>query len=212
MLGIIPVDPERLIADIRLPGCGGRAYGEVLKSATSPNDLEIKVIASNRMDSVLTGDAAEMMAIKVGQVTHYTCCVQEYDGDKLRLRWDMPGREVKRRLGVRFATCLRAEYTLSGQQSWVECTVEDISAGGLMLVLPVTGGCTGLIDMRISLGDAAINGKNFQGAKKLEITGRVMREGRSSGGNPSVGVAFTHIDKRGEALLESLLDYLSSES
>jgi c-di-GMP-binding flagellar brake protein YcgR len=211
MLGIIPVDPERLIADIRLPGCGGRAYGEILTSKTSPNDLVVKVIASNRMDSVSTGDAAEMMSIKVGQATHYTCCVQKYEGDILHLRWDTPGREVKRRLGARYPTHLSAEFSPSGQNSWVPCKVEDISAGGLRLRLVANDSCTGLIDVRVSLVEGTTMGRDYGGAKKLELTCRVMRDGKSADGHPTVGVAFTHVDKRTEAILERLLDFLSSD-
>lgn len=212
MLGIIPVDPERLIADIRLPGCGGRAYGEILTSKASPNDIVVRVIASNRMDSVSAGDAAEMMTIKVGQATHYTCCVQEYAGDKLLLRWDTPGIEVKRRLGARYPTHFNAEYTPSGLNSWVPCTVEDISAGGLRLLLTSNEVCSGLIDVRVSLVGGTMSGKDFCGAKKLELKCRVMREGNSPNGKPLVGVAFTHVDKRTEAILERLLDFLSSDA
>ncbi len=210
MLGTNTGDADRLITDILLPGCGARAYGEMIGVGSAENDIVVKVLASTNLNKVTPGDAADIMTLKIGQAVRYTCCVQSLEGDTLHLRWDTPGREIKRRLDARFASRLNAKYVPVGESTWIECTVEDVSAGGLRLALPSHAKCEGLIDVKVHFDDENLYARKRAVAQDLVVRCRVMRNWVTPSGIACAGVAFTTLDKRAESTLEKLLDRLAS--
>ncbi len=210
MLGTITVDPERFITDIVLPGCDARVYGELVNVGSAENDIVVKVLASTNLDKVELGEAADMMTLKVGHAVRYTCCVHAYDGANLHLKWDTPGREMRRRLDARYPTHLDATFSPFGKDAWTSCTVDDISAGGLRLTLPPNTYCEGLIDVKVNLTSGSLGVDKNIGASTFEVRCRVMRNWQTPAGTSCVGVSFASLDKRAASTLERLLDRLTT--